>query len=150
MATIFCALASSSAAPDGAGATGADGFLVASPLAFVTEFFMVARANDSRHWPSRPCPLFTLGAYLITSPRWAGVGIGICMFCATLVIPANLMRYDVESFISSELSLTMGGAVAYLMFKVILPEHTMGQKDHVAAALWREALGALQRPDVPA
>jgi hypothetical protein len=50
-----------------------------------------------------------------------------------------MMRYDVESFLSSELSLTMGVAVSYLMFKVVLPEHTMGHRGHVAAALWREA-----------
>jgi predicted metal-dependent phosphoesterase TrpH len=29
--------------------------------------------------------------------------------------------------------------VAYVVFKVVLPEHTMGHKGHVAAALWREA-----------
>jgi len=32
--------------------------------------------------------------------------------------------------------------VAYVMFAVVLPEHTMGQRDHVAAALWREARSA--------
>jgi uncharacterized membrane protein YccC len=142
MATIFCALASSSPRPTALVRQVLIGFLVASPLAFVTEFFLVARANDFTTLIIAALPLFAFGAYLISGPRWAGVGIGICMFCATLVVPTNLMRYDVESFISSELSLTMGVVVAYLMFKLILPEHTMGQKDHVAAALWREALGA--------
>ena len=142
MATIFCALASSSPRPTALVRQVLIGFLVATPLAFATEFFLVARANDFNTLIIAALPLFAFGAYLISGPRWAGVGIGICMFCATLVIPANLMRYDVESFISSELSLTMGVAVAYLMFKLILPEHTMGQTDHVAAALWREALGA--------
>jgi hypothetical protein len=32
------------------------------------------------------------------------------------------------------------------MFKVVLPEHTMGHKGHVAAALWREALNACTAP----
>jgi uncharacterized membrane protein YccC len=146
MATIFCALASSSPRPTALVRQVLIGFLVASPLAFVTEFFLVARANDFTTLIIAALPLFAFGAYLISGPRWAGVGIGICMFCATLVVPTNLMRYDVESFISSELSLTMGVAVAYLMFKLILPEHTMGQKDHVAAALWREALGACNAP----
>ncbi|MFS2138331.1 FUSC family protein [Duganella sp. Dugasp56] len=146
MATIFCALASSSPRPTALVRQVLIGFLLASPLAFVTEFFLVARANDFTTLIISALPLFAFGAYLISGPRWAGVGIGICMFCATLVVPTNLMRYDVESFISSELSLTMGVAVAYLMFKLILPEHTMGQKDHVAAALWREALGACNAP----
>jgi uncharacterized membrane protein YccC len=142
MATIFCALASSSPRPTALVRQVLTGFLIASPLAFGTEFFLVARANDFPTLIIAALPLFAFGAYLMSGPRWAGVGIGICMFCATLVVPANLMRYDVESFLSSELSLTMGVAVAYLMFKVVLPEHTMGQRDHVAAALWREALGA--------
>lgn len=142
MATIFCALASSSPRPTAMVQQVLIGFLVATPLAFATEFFLVARANNFPTLIIAALPIFALGSYLMTSPRWAGVGIGICMFCATLVVPTNLMHYDVESFISSELSLTMGVAVAYLMFKVVLPEHTMGQKDHVAAALWREAQGA--------
>ncbi|WP_332854679.1 FUSC family protein [Duganella sp. S19_KUP01_CR8] len=142
MATIFCALASSSPRPTALVQQVLIGFLVASPLAFATEFFLVARANDFPTLIIAALPIFVFGSYLMTSPRWAGVGIGICMFCATLVVPTNLMHYDVESFMSSELSLTMGVAAAYLMFKVILPEHTMGQKDHVAAALWREAQGA--------
>jgi uncharacterized membrane protein YccC len=146
MATIFCALASSSPRPTALVRQVLIGFLLASPLAFVSEFFLVARANDFTTLIIAALPLFAFGAYLISGPRWAGVGIGICMFCATLVVPTNLMRYDVESFISSELSLTMGVAMAYLMFKLILPEHTMGQKDHVAAALWREALGACNAP----
>jgi uncharacterized membrane protein YccC len=40
-------------------------------------------------------PLFA-GAYLISGPRWGGVGVGLGMFSATLVVPANLMRYDVD------------------------------------------------------
>ncbi|MFS2007273.1 FUSC family protein [Duganella sp. CT11-25] len=139
MATIFCALASSSPRPTVLVQQVLMGFLIAMPLAFVTEFFLVARADNFSPLVLAALPLFIFGAYLSSGPRWAGVGIGIGMFSATLVVPTNFMHYDVESFISSELSLTMGVVVAYLMFKVVLPEHTMGHRGHVAAALWREA-----------
>jgi uncharacterized membrane protein YccC len=139
MATIFCALASSSPRPTVLVQQVLMGFLIAAPLAFITEFFLVARADNFAPLVLAALPLFIFGAYLCSGPRWGGVGIGIGMFSATLVVPTNLMRYDVETFISSELSLTMGVAVAYLMFKVVLPEHTMGHRGHVAAALWREA-----------
>jgi uncharacterized membrane protein YccC len=142
MATIFCALASSSPRPTVLVQQVLTGFLIAAPLAFVTEFFMVARADSFAPLVLAALPLFVLGAYLSSGSRWAGVGIGIGMFSATLVVPTNLMHYDAESFISSELSLTMGVAVAYVMFKVVLPEHTMGHKGHVASALWREAQDA--------
>jgi uncharacterized membrane protein YccC len=142
MATIFCALASSSPRPTALVQQVAIGFLIAMPLAFVTEFFMVSKADS--YWPMvlAALPLFSMAAWLTSSPRWSGVGIGMGMFSATLVVPANLMHYDVESFISNELALTMGVVVAFLMFKVVLPEHTMGHRGHVAAALWREAQSA--------
>ncbi|MYM26352.1 FUSC family protein [Duganella sp. FT135W] len=139
MATIFCALASSSPRPTVLVSQVLIGFLIAMPLAFITEFLLVAKADNFYPLVLAALPLFAFGAYLSSSPRWGGVGVGLGMFCATLVVPTNLMRYDVESFISSELSLTMGVAVAYLMFKVVLPEHTMGHRNHVATALWREA-----------
>jgi uncharacterized membrane protein YccC len=139
MATIFCALASSSPRPTVLVSQVLMGFLIALPLAFITEFLMVAKADNFTTLMLAALPLLAFGAYLNSGPRWGGVGIGLGMFSATLVVPTNLMRYDVESFISSELSLTMGVAVAYLMFKVVLPEHTMGHRGHVAAALWREA-----------
>jgi uncharacterized membrane protein YccC len=139
MATIFCALASSSPRPTVLVSQVLMGFLIALPLAFITEFLMVAKADNFTTLMLAALPLLAFGAYLNSGPRWGGVGIGLGMFSATLVVPTNLMRYDVESFIGSELSLTMGVAVAYLMFKVVLPEHTMGHRGHVAAALWREA-----------
>jgi len=142
MATIFCALASSSPRPTVLVQQVLIGFLIAMPLAFATEFLMVAKADNFYPLVLAALPLFAFGAYLCSGPRWGGVGVGLGMFSATLVVPANLMRYDVESFISSELSLTMGVVVAFLMFKVVLPEHTMGHRGHVAAALWREAQDA--------
>jgi uncharacterized membrane protein YccC len=141
MATIFCALASSSPRPTVLVQQVLIGFLIAMPLAFATEFLLVAKADNFSRWCWPRCRC-SPGAYLISGPRWGGVGVGLGMFSATLVVPANLMRYDVAAFISSELSLTMGVVVAYLMFKVVLPEHTMGHRGHVAAALWREAQDA--------
>ena len=146
MATIFCALASSSPRPTALVQQVLTGFLIAMPLAFLTEFLLMTRADDFGPMVLAALPLLALGSYLGTGPKWAGVGIGIGMFSATLLVPANQMHYDVEAFISSELSLTMGVAVAYVMFKVVLPEHTMGHKGHVAAALWREALNACTAP----
>ena len=142
MATIFCALASSSPRPTALVQQVLTGFLLAAPLAFVTEFVLMTRANDFAPMVLVALPLLALGSYLSTGPKWAGVGIGVGMFSATLLIPSNLMHYDVEAFAGSELSLTLGVAVAFVMFKVVLPEHTMGHKGHVAAALWRESLNA--------
>lgn len=146
MATIFCALASSSPRPTALVRQVLIGFLLAMPLAFLTEFFLIARADSFAPLVLAALPLLALGAYLSSGPRWAGVGIGVGLYSATLLIPTNLMHYDVEAFISSQLSLTMGVVVAYVMFSVVLPEHTMGHKGHVSAALWREARNACDAP----
>ncbi|MPQ59908.1 FUSC family protein [Duganella sp. FT27W] len=142
MATIFCALASSSPRPTAMVHQVLIGFLIAVPLCFVTEFWLVARADDFAPMVLATLPIFALGAYITTIQKWAGIGIGLGLFPATLLVPTNQMHYDVESFLSSELSLIMGVVVAYVMFAVVLPEHTMGQRDHVAAALWHEARSA--------
>ncbi|NYE62260.1 putative membrane protein YccC [Duganella sp. 1224] len=142
MATIFCALASSSPRPTALVRQVAVGFLIGAPLAFVTEFLMVPKADSYGPLVLAALPLFSLAAYLSSSPRWSGVGIGMGLFSATLVVPANLMHYDVESFLGNELALIMGVLVSYVMFRVVLPEHTMGHRGHVAAALWREARNA--------
>jgi uncharacterized membrane protein YccC len=146
MATIFCALASSSPRPTVLVRQVLIGFLLATPLAFITEYFLIARADSFAPLVLAAVPLFALGAYLSSGPRWAGVGIGVGLFSATLLIPTNLMHYDVEAFMSNQLSLTMGVVVAYVMFSVVLPEHTMGHKGHVSAALWREARHACDAP----
>ena len=146
IATIFCALASSSPRPTAMIKQVLIGFTIAAPLAFITEFFLLARANDFVTLVLATTLVLALGAYLLSGARWAGAGIGICMFCATLLIPSNLMHYDMENFINSELALLLGVVVAYLMFSVVLPEHTMGQRDHVATALWREAARACKAP----
>ena len=139
MATIFCALSSSSPRPTAMVKQVLIGFVICAPLSFCTEFLLVARADDFATLVLAALPVFALGSYLSSGAKWGGVGVGISMFASTLVVPVNRMHYDVESFLGSELSLVMGVALAYLVFSVLLPEHTMGQKDHVAAALWRQA-----------
>jgi len=146
IATIFCALASSSPRPTALIRQVLIGFMLAAPLAFITEFFMLVHADDFATLVLASLPVLGLGAYLLSGQRWAGVGIGICMFCATLLVPGNLMHYDVEGFINSEVALILGVLLAYLMFAVVLPEHTMGQRDHVAGALWREARRTCSAP----
>ncbi|MDC8757562.1 FUSC family protein [Janthinobacterium fluminis] len=140
MATIFCALASSSPRPTLMVKQILSGFLAAVPLSFVCLFFVLVRADGYPMLVLAMLPPLLLGSYLSTNPKRAGVGIGINLFVATVVTPVNLMHVDGAAFLNTTLALLLGVALAYLIFAVVLPEHTMGHKDHVAAALWREAL----------
>jgi len=146
MTSIFCALASSSPRPTAMIKQVMTGFLIAWPLSFFTEYFLVMPASGYPMLVLAAAPLFAAGAYLTTDPKRAGVGIGMTLFSAQVIAPLNLAHYDVAAFLNTTLAMPLGVALAWAIFAVVLPEHTMGQKDHVAAALWREALAASTAP----
>ncbi|NVE00048.1 FUSC family protein [Massilia sp. BJB1822] len=140
MTTIFCALCSSSPRPTAMVKQILTGFLIAWPLSFVVEFFLVARASGFPMLVLAALPLFAYGSYLSTNPKKAGVGVGIILFSAQVIAPANQMHYDIASFLNITLAQNGGVLLSFIIFMVLLPEHTMGNREHVAAALWREAL----------
>ncbi|AKU22068.1 FUSC family protein [Massilia sp. NR 4-1] len=140
MTTIFCALCSSSPRPTAMVKQILTGFLIAWPLSFLVEFFLVARASGFPMLVLAALPLFAYGSYLSTNPKKAGVGIGIILFSAQVIAPANQMHYDIASFLNITLAQNGGVLLSFIIFMVLLPEHTMGNRAHVAAALWREAL----------
>jgi uncharacterized membrane protein YccC len=146
MTAIFCALASSSPRPTAMIKQVMTGFLIAWPLSFITEFFLVMPSGGYPMLVLAAAPLFAGGAWLISDPRRAGMGIGICLFSAQVIAPANLAHYDVAAFLNTTLAMPLGVALAWAIFAVVLPGHTMGHKDHVAAALWREALATCTAP----
>ena len=142
MAVVFCALASSSPNPNGMVRQVLIGFLVAWPLCYLTVFYGLVNATGYPMLVLAMLPLVVLGTYLATDPKRAGIGLGINLFAAQQVTPLNLLHLDPTAFLNNTSSMILGVALAFVTFAVILPRHTMGQKDHVASALWRETLGA--------
>lgn len=146
MTAIFCALASSSPRPTAMIKQVMTGFLIAWPLSFLTEFFLVLPGGGYPMLVLAAAPLFAAGAYLITDPKRAGVGIGMTLFSAQVIAPLNLAHYDVAAFLNTTLAMPLGVALAWAIFAVVLPQHTMGHKDYVAAALRREGLAVCAAP----
>lgn len=145
MTTVFCALASSSPRPTAMVKQVMTGFLLAAPLTFATEFLLVIRAHDFPMLVLAALPLFALALWLMTDPKRAGIGIGMAMFSSQFVAPVNLMHYDAVGMANGMLAQVAGVLLAWVIFAVLLPEHTMGNREHVRAALWREALAACRR-----
>lgn len=145
MTTVFCALASSSPRPTAMVKQVLTGFLIATPLTFATEFLLVIRASGFPMLVLAALPLFALALWLMTDPKRAGIGIGMAMFASQFVAPVNLMHYDAAGVANGMLAQTAGVVLAYAIFSVLLPEHTMGNREHVRAALWREALNACRQ-----
>jgi len=142
LCTVFCALASSSPRPTAMVRQIMAGFLLAFPLTFVTEFALVIQGTDFPLLVLAALPLLALAMWLTTDPKRGGVGVGIALFAGLFIAPTNQMHYDVANYLNSAISQLGGVVVAYFVFMVVLPEHTMGNREHVAAALWREALDA--------
>lgn len=139
IATIFCALASSSPRPGLMMRQILLGFLLAWPLSFFCIFFLLVRASGYPMLALCMLPLLGGGLYLASNPKKAGIGIGIVMFSAQVLAPANLMHLDGADYLNYCLALEIGVLLACAIFALLLPAHTMGHKDHVARALWRQA-----------
>jgi uncharacterized membrane protein YccC len=139
MTAIFAALASSSPRPTALIKQILAGFLLGWPLSFITEFFLVLPGDSYPMLVLAALPQFALGAWLMTDPKRGGMGVGMSLFSAQVVATQNLMHYDVASFLSTTLALNFGVILAWVIFAIVMPAHTMGHKGHVAAALWREA-----------
>jgi uncharacterized membrane protein YccC len=142
MTTIFCALASGSPRPTAMVKQVLAGFVIGVPLTFATEFLLVVRADGYPAMMLATAPLLAFAAWLMTDPKRAGMGIGMAMFSSQFLAPMNVMHYDAGAVVNNMLSQVGGVLLALVVFQAVLPGHTMGNRAHVAAALWREALSA--------
>ena len=142
LATIFCGLASSSPRPLLMVKQILVGFALATPLAYVCTFKLLNQADSFALLALAMSPFLALGCYLKCWPKTAGVGTGITLLMAQAVNPENMMSYDVVAFFNDGIARLLGLALAGMFFVLVLPEHTMGSRRHIAAALWREALNA--------
>ncbi|MRW84316.1 FUSC family protein [Pseudoduganella sp. FT26W] len=142
MGAIFGALASSSPRPRRMLQQVMAGFLLAVPLCFATVFCLMVQAVDYPTLVLATMPLMALSAWLISNPQRAGMGVGMAMFSSIFLAPTSRMAFDAVNYFNVALAQLMGVGLAYVAFLALLPEHTMGNRKHVAAALWREALGA--------
>jgi uncharacterized membrane protein YccC len=140
--SIFGALASSSPRPKALIRQVMTGFLIAIPLCFATEFGLLIQASDYATLIMAALPLMALSAWLVSDPQRGGMGVGMALFCSMFLVPTNRMYFDAANYINGAIAQLMGVGLAYLAFLVLLPEHTMGNRKHVAAALWGEALSA--------
>ncbi|QGZ41740.1 putative membrane protein YccC [Pseudoduganella flava] len=142
MSTIFCALASGSPRPTAMIKQVLTGFVIGAPLTYATVFLLLARADGFPMLMLATAPLLCLAGWLTSDPKRAGIGIGMAMLSSQFLAPQHLVNYDAGVVMNSLFAQTGGVVLAYLIFTVVLPEHTMGNRTHVAAALWREALSA--------
>ncbi|HEY4318767.1 MAG TPA: FUSC family protein [Herbaspirillum sp.] len=139
MTVIFTALAASSPNPPRMVRQIALGFVLGVPLAFICNFFLLSHAEGFAMLALCIAPFIAFGTYLTTMPKLAGIGLGLNLFLSQTVFPENGVHADPTAFMNNAIAFVLGAALAWLVFTIVLPRHTVGQKDYIAAALWREA-----------
>ncbi|MDB5776013.1 MAG: fusaric acid resistance protein [Herbaspirillum sp.] len=140
MAVVFAALATSSPNPGQMLRQIVTGFAIGAPAAFICDFFLAVHADGFPMLVLCIAPFAMLGAYLMAIPKYAGTGVGFALVLAQTVIPENATRVDPAAVMNNAIAFLLGGSLAWVVFVLVLPKHTVGQKDDIAAALWREAL----------
>jgi len=69
-------------------------------------------------------PALAFGVFLTTRPKYAGYGVGYCIFLCFLAGPDNVVQYNPSSYINDALALVASMAVSALAFAVLLPPST--------------------------
>ena len=139
MTVIFTALAASSPNPPRMVRQIALGFLCGVPAAFVCNFFLLTHADGFAMLALCIAPFIVAGTYLTTMPKYAGIGLGFNLFLSQTIFPENGVHADPTAFLNNAIAFVLGASLAWLVFTIVLPRHTVGQKDYIADALWREA-----------
>ena len=140
MAVVFTVLGASSPNPPGMIRQIVTGFVIGVPVAFICDFFLVVHAEGFPMLMLCIVPFAMLGIYLTTIPKYAGIGLGLNLFLTQTIFPDNAARVDPVVFMNNSIALVLGGSLAWVLYKLLFPRHTVGQKNYIVGALWREAL----------
>jgi uncharacterized membrane protein YccC len=139
MTVVFTALAASSPNPPRMVRQIGIGFALGVPMAFICNFFLLTHADGFAMLALCIAPFVMIGVYLTTMPKYTGIGLGLNLFLSQTIFPENAVHPDPTAFMNNAIGFLAGAALAWVVFTLVLPRHTVGQKDYIAAALWREA-----------
>jgi uncharacterized membrane protein YccC len=151
MTVIFTALAASSPNPPRMIRQFVTGFVIGIPAAFICDFFLMVHAQGFPMLVLCIAPFVMLGIYVMTIPKYAGIGLGLNIFLTLTIFPENAARVDPSAFLNNVIAMVLGVSLAWVVHMLVFPRHTVGQKDYIAGALWREALRTCTsaRPESP-
>ncbi|HEY1611792.1 MAG TPA: FUSC family protein, partial [Paraburkholderia sp.] len=121
MAAATCALASSSPAPARTASQMAGGTALAALVGMVLMFGVFPHIEGFPMLALVLAPALAFGVYLTTRPRYAGYGVGYCIFLCFLAGPDNVVHYDPSGYLNDTLALLISMIVSALAFMVFLP-----------------------------
>ena len=116
-----CALSSASPFPSRTASQMAGGTAVAALVGLVLTFGVFPHIDSFPMLALVLAPALAFGVYLTTRPRYAGYGLGYCIFLCFLAGPDNVVHYDPSAYLNDALALLVAMIVSALAFAVFLP-----------------------------
>ncbi|HKT92655.1 MAG TPA: FUSC family protein [Paraburkholderia sp.] len=123
-AAATCALASSAPQPSRMATQMALGTVLASLVGMVLTFGVFPHIDGFAMLCVALAPALAFGVFLTTRPKYAGYGVGYCIFLCFLAGPDNVVQYNPSSYMNDALALIASMAVSALAFAVLLPPST--------------------------
>ncbi|WP_050466519.1 FUSC family protein [Herbaspirillum chlorophenolicum] len=123
-AAAFCAI--TSAAPDPARATRtvAIGVVFAAIAGYIYTFHLLPRTDGYWMLAAMLMPALMLAVWLTTKPKWAGYGLGICIFFPFLAVPDNFAHFNAAGYLNESIALLVSLIVTAVSFMLLLPPTT--------------------------
>ncbi len=118
---LIAALSSASPNPKRLSLQLTCGTLLGATLGFILTFRVLPHIDGFPLLCFVLAPVFALGAFLITRPKWSGYGVGLLVWFCIASLPANLARYDAYTFINEYLAMLLSMGMAVIASIVILP-----------------------------
>ena len=126
VAAVACTLLAPLERPDKVTMAAAVTVLIASVLAFVTQFHFLPTTVD---FPSMAVALAPLGlacAFILGQPRIGPLGLLAAVYFAFVSDISNVMTYDAASFLNASQAILVGIGVAIVLFATFFPETPVG------------------------
>ncbi|CAD5108718.1 FUSC family protein [Zestomonas carbonaria] len=136
-AVAILALVSSSPNPPHTAMQMAGGTALAAVLGIFVGLFVLPRIDGFVMLCLVIAPVFVLGAFLSTRPRWAGYGPGLLIFFCIGALPANHTVFDPSGLINNYIALLLSMIISAAVIAVVLPPN--------APWMWRRLENDLRR-----
>jgi uncharacterized membrane protein YccC len=135
MAAATCALVSASPFPSRTASQMAGGTALAAAVGMILMFGVFPHIEGFPMLALALAPALAFGVYLTTRPRYAGYGMGYCIFLCFLAGPDNVVHYDPSGYLNDTLALLAAMLASALAFAVFLPPSARWLKNRLLANL---------------
>jgi uncharacterized membrane protein YccC len=142
VAAATCALASSSPYPARTASQMAVGTAIAVFVGMILTFGVFPHIDGFALLALALTPALAFGVFLTTRPRYAGIGMGYCIFLCFLAGPDNVIQYSPDTYMNDALALVAAMAVSAAAFAVFLPPSTPWMRNRLFADLRRQVVHA--------